>query len=266
MSLAEKMISVSNSSTYVSEYDDVVVDEDVCALDARENDDYEQRCSSEVEKHVLQSNNKSDGRRKSLFQKIIDDFKCPSDDNDSNSHACGGDRKILRAICRTATVNAAIFTTAVTGGAALAPIVVFATGGAIAAKRLSAGIQTHDNREITKSVTVFGSATCASMIGQAVTTTVMLTVFHAALPLVAVMAVGVGCCSGTAVGAVSEWTVDSFIDGMQEETNKCVTMGSQSFQDEEQTNMSSEVVSSSQHSHPITPNEHKKIITLCNRG
>lgn len=253
MSLADKMISVMSNSgddvvldvdrkrssrtfTCVSEHgDDVVVNEDVCPLDdARDNHvEEEKKCSSDYAEEGgirRQSNNKSDaGRRKSLFQTIIDDFNCPSDDDDNRDGKCdargGGDRKLLRAICRTATVNAAIFTTAASGGATLAPIVGFATGGAIAAKRLSDGIHTHDNREITKSVTVFGGATCASMIGQAVTTTVMLTVFHAALPLVAITAFGVGCCSGITVGAVSEWTVDSIIDTMQEDTNKCVTLG-----------------------------------------
>ena len=315
MSLAEKMISVSNSGdddvldyddekrssfACVSEYhDDVVVDEDVRPSDARENDVDEEKCSSDAEKGGRQSNNKSDvQRKKSLVQTIIDDFQCPSnDDGGDGGGGGGGDRKILRAICRTATVNAVIFTTAATGGgAALAPIVGFATGGAIAAKRLSEGIQTHDNREITKSVTVFGGATCASMIGKAVTTTVMLTVFHAALPLVAVMAFGVGCVSGISVGAVSEWTVDSIIDNMQVETNKCVTVGSSSSgtwnelkktwkalfrngnnvrdcqqgvnqevpqkmstksQDEDKTSTSPDVTSSSQHSNQITPHSHE---------
>jgi len=314
MSLAEKMISVSNSGdndvldyddekrssfTCVSEYhDDVVVDEDVRPSDARDNDVDEEKC--DAEKGGRQSNSKSDvQRKKSLVQTIIDDFQCPSNDDGGEGGGGGGgggDRKILRAICRTATVNAAIFTTAATGGAALAPIVGFATGGAIAAKRLSDGIQTHDNREITKSVTVFGGATCASMIGQAVTTTVMLTVFHAALPLVAVIAFGVGCVSGISVGAVSEWTVDSIIDNMQVETNKCVTVASSSSgtwnelkktwkalfrngnnvrdcqqgvdqevpqkmstksQDEDKTSTSSDVSSSSQHSNQITPHSHE---------
>jgi len=42
----------------------------------------------------------------------------------------------------------------------------------------------------------------------------MITVFHAALPLVDVMAFGVGCCTGmyiTAGAVSSEWTVDSII-------------------------------------------------------
>jgi hypothetical protein len=217
-----------DSFTCVSQFND----EDASSLDARDNDIDEGICllEDDARDDRRESNNNCDSRRrkKSFVQTIIDDFHCPSGSNDGGEGEGGGDRKILRAICRTATVNAAIFTTAATGGAALAPIVGFATGGAIAAKRLSDGILTHDNREITKSVTVFGGATCASMIGQAVTTTVMMTVFHAALPLVAVMALGVGCCSGITAGAVSEWTVDSIIDNIQEETNKCVTVGSSS--------------------------------------
>jgi hypothetical protein len=332
MQVAE-MVSVNNdgddvldddkkrgSFTCVSQFHD----EDASSLDDRDNDvDEGIILLEDARDDRRESNNNCDSsrRKKSFVQTIIDDFHCPSSSNDGGEGEGGGDRKILRAICRTATVNAAIFTTAATGGAALAPIVGFATGGAIAAKRLSDGIQTHDNREITKSVTVFGGATCASMIGQAVTTTVMITVFHAALPLAAVMAFGVGCCSGITAGAVSEWTVDNIIDNMQEETNKCVTVGSSASgtwnelkqtwktlispilqgnsntksntslqkkkspdqnvnqeappvmstqsQDEEKTNTSSNVTSSSsQHSPQITPHsdEYKKIIASCNRG
>ena len=49
------------------------------------------------------------GRRSSLVQTVVDDFK-PST----------GDQKILRAIGRTATVNAAVMLTTITGGAAAA--------------------------------------------------------------------------------------------------------------------------------------------------
>lgn len=50
-----------------------------------------------------------EGRRSSLVQTVVDDFK-PST----------GDQKILRAIGRTATVNAAVMLTTITGGAAAA--------------------------------------------------------------------------------------------------------------------------------------------------
>mmetsp|Transcript_39772 Transcript_39772/g.85755 ORF Transcript_39772/g.85755 Transcript_39772/m.85755 type:complete len:307 (+) Transcript_39772:255-1175(+) len=118
-----------------------------------------------------------------------------------------GDQKILRAIARTATVNAAVLITATTGGAAGA--VGYATGGAIAAKRLSDGILQNDEKEVTKSLAVYGCATGASIAGQAITGAVMTGVAGASLPLAGAVAFGVGCCSGIAAGALSEWTVDS---------------------------------------------------------
>jgi hypothetical protein len=156
-------------------------------------------------------------RRKSIVQNIVEDFT-PNK----------GDHKILRAICRTATVNAAVLVATATGGVAMAPAAGFATGGAIAAKRFSDGIVQKDDREVTKSLAVYGSATCASISGQAIAGVVMITFFHAALPVVAAVAFGAGCCSGIAVGALSEWTVDSAFDGMKESAEKCVSVGASS--------------------------------------
>ena len=78
-------------------------------------------------------------RNQSIIQDIVDDF---------TPHK--GDQKILRAIARTATVNAAVLITAATGGAAGA--IGYATGGAITTKRLVDGIVTQDEKEITKSI------------------------------------------------------------------------------------------------------------------
>lgn len=121
-----------------------------------------------------------------------------------------GDQKILRAIGRTATVNAAVLATAATGGAALA--VGFITGGAITAKRLGDGVINDDEKEVAKSLAVYSCATGASVVGQAVTGAIMLGVAGASLPLAGAVAFGVGCCSGITAGALSEWTVDSVMD------------------------------------------------------
>jgi len=134
----------------------------------------------------------------SVVQNILEDFSSK------------GDKKILRAIARTTTVNAAILITAASGGAAGA--VGYLTGGAITAKRLSEGIIQNDEKEVTKSLAVYGCATGASIAGQAITGTVMIGVFGACLPLAGAVAFGVGCCSGIAAGALSEWTVDSVIE------------------------------------------------------
>lgn len=121
-----------------------------------------------------------------------------------------GDQKILRAIGRTATVNAAVLVTAATGGAAGA--VGFITGGAITAKRLGDGVINDDEKEVAKSLAVYSCATGASVVGQAVTGALMLGVAGASLPLAGAVAFGVGCCSGITAGALSEWTVDSVMD------------------------------------------------------
>lgn len=121
-----------------------------------------------------------------------------------------GDQKILRAIGRTATVNAAVLATAATGGAAGA--VGFITGGAITAKRLGDGVISDDEKEVAKSLAVYSCATGASVVGQAVTGALMLGVAGASLPLAGAVAFGVGCCSGITAGALSEWTVDSVMD------------------------------------------------------
>lgn len=121
-----------------------------------------------------------------------------------------GDQKILRAIGRTATVNAALLATAATGGAAGA--VGFITGGAITAKRAVDGVVNEDEKEVAKSLAVYSCATGASVVGQAVTGALMLGVAGASLPLAGAVAFGVGCCSGITAGALSEWTVDSVMD------------------------------------------------------
>ena len=164
----------------------------------------------------LREDDVSGGRskRKSIVQSIVDDFN-PNK----------GDHKILRAICRTATVNTAVLVATATGGVSMAPAAGFVAGGAIAARRCSDGIVHKDEKEVTKSLAVYGSATCASISGQVIAGAVMITFFHAALPVVAAVAFGMGCCSGIVVGALSEWTVDSVFDGMKESAEKCVSVG-----------------------------------------
>ena len=129
-----------------------------------------------------------------------------------------GDQKILRAIGRTATVNAAVLATAATGGAAGA--VGFITGGAITAKRLGDGVINDDEKEVAKSLAVYSCATGASVVGQAVTGAIMLGVAGASLPLAGAVAFGVGCCSGITAGALSEWTVDTVIDGKKKKNDE----------------------------------------------
>mmetsp|Transcript_13615 Transcript_13615/g.28893 ORF Transcript_13615/g.28893 Transcript_13615/m.28893 type:complete len:433 (+) Transcript_13615:193-1491(+) len=138
-------------------------------------------------------------RSPSLLQNIIDDF---------TPHK--GDQKILRAIGRTATVNVAVLVTAATGGAAGA--IGYATGGAITAKRLHDGLQAEDEKEVTKSLAVYGCATGASIAGQAAAGALMIGLAGASLPLAGAVAFGVGCVSGISAGALSEWTVDSVMD------------------------------------------------------
>jgi hypothetical protein len=129
---------------------------------------------------------------------------------------CQGDKKILRAIGRTATVNAVVVVTALTGGTAGAA--GFLTGGAITAKRLGNGINNEDGKEIAKSIAVYGSATTASIAGQAVTGAIMLGLAGATLPVAGAVAFGVGCASGLTAGALSEWGVDNALKNNKEET------------------------------------------------
>eukprot|EP00571_Detonula_confervacea_P005583 CAMPEP_0172319470 /NCGR_PEP_ID=MMETSP1058-20130122/37737_1 /TAXON_ID=83371 /ORGANISM="Detonula confervacea, Strain CCMP 353" /LENGTH=350 /DNA_ID=CAMNT_0013034519 /DNA_START=108 /DNA_END=1157 /DNA_ORIENTATION=- len=149
-----------------------------------------------------ENNDSNPEKRNSIIQNIVEDFT-PQ-----------GDKKILRAICRTVTVNAAVLITAATGGAAGA--VGYVAGGAITAKRLSDGIVQKDEKEVTKSLAVYGCATGASIAGQAITGALMIGVAGASLPLAGAVAFGVGCCSGVTAGALSEWTVDSVMDKMEE--------------------------------------------------
>ena len=127
-----------------------------------------------------------------------------SDDFNPNN---GGDRKILRAIARTATVNAVIAGTAVFGP--IAAVAGYATGGAITATRLvNDGIIDDTKKEIVKSLAVFSSATTCSVAGQALTGAVLIGVVGASLPVAGVIAFAVGCVSGITGGALSEWGVD----------------------------------------------------------
>ena len=147
-------------------------------------------------------NNNIPERRNSIIQNIIEDFT-PK-----------GDKKILRAIRRTATVNAAVLLTSATGGAAGA--VGYVAGGAITAKRLTDGIVQKDEKEVTKSLAVYGCATGASIAGQAITGALMVGVAGASMPLAGAVAFGVGCYSGITVGALSEWAVDSVMNRREE--------------------------------------------------
>lgn len=139
-------------------------------------------------------------KRDSLVQTILDDFKPDK-----------GDQKILRAIGRTASVNAAVLLAAATGGAAAAAGVGFGVGGAITAKRAADGIVQKDEKEVVKSLSVYGAATGASIGAQAITAAILLGC-GAALPVAAAVAFGAGCASGITAGALSEWTVDGVID------------------------------------------------------
>jgi hypothetical protein len=149
-------------------------------------------------------------KRDSLVQTILDDFRPDK-----------GDQKILRAIGRTASVNAAVLLTAATGGAAAAAGVGFGVGGAITAKRAADGIVQKDEKEVVKSLSVYGAATGASIGAQAITAAILLGC-GAALPVAAAVAFGAGCASGITAGALSEWTVDGVIDKI----NKKKTEGS----------------------------------------
>lgn len=119
-----------------------------------------------------------------------------------------GDQKILRSIGRTATVNAAILATTLTGGAVGAGAAGLLTGGAMTAKRLGDGVEQEDETEVAKSIAVYGSATTASVVGQAVTGALLVGLAGVALPVAGAVAFGVGCASGITAGALSEWGVD----------------------------------------------------------
>ena len=152
-------------------------------------------------------NNRSSG----VWKGIVDDF-------DSSR---GGDHKILRAIGRTATVNAVVTATAALGP--IAAVAGYATGGAITAKRLVGdGIAKDNPKEVAKSVAVFGSATSASLAGQAITGVVAVGILGVGLPLAGALAFGAGCVSGITAGALSEWGVDVVMKkgGSEEDESK----------------------------------------------
>ncbi|KAL3935841.1 MAG: hypothetical protein SGBAC_008717 [Bacillariaceae sp.] len=131
-----------------------------------------------------------------VVQEIVKDF------------SSDGDQKILRSIGRTATVNAAILATTLTGGAAGAGVAGLLTGGAMTAKRLGDGVEQEDETEVAKSIAVYGSATTASVVGQAVTGALLVGLAGVTLPVAGAVAFGVGCASGITAGALSEWGVD----------------------------------------------------------
>mmetsp|Transcript_34285 Transcript_34285/g.100855 ORF Transcript_34285/g.100855 Transcript_34285/m.100855 type:complete len:293 (+) Transcript_34285:117-995(+) len=164
------------------------------------------QCDTSEHQEIINCNTDTNNNKgNNVLQTIVDDFTGK------------GDRKILRAIGRTATVNAAVLVTAATGGAASA--VGFITGGAITAKRLGDGVINDDEKEVAKSLAVYSCATGASVVGQAVTGALMLGVAGASLPLAGAVAFGVGCCSGITAGALSEWTVDSVVDAVKKNKN-----------------------------------------------
>eukprot|EP00547_Thalassionema_nitzschioides_P002826 CAMPEP_0194222388 /NCGR_PEP_ID=MMETSP0156-20130528/32825_1 /TAXON_ID=33649 /ORGANISM="Thalassionema nitzschioides, Strain L26-B" /LENGTH=534 /DNA_ID=CAMNT_0038953155 /DNA_START=100 /DNA_END=1704 /DNA_ORIENTATION=- len=122
-------------------------------------------------------------------------------------HDCTkGDKKLLRAIGRTAFVNAVVAITALTGGAV--GVVCYATGGAITARRFIEGAVKSNSKEMVKSLTVFGCAGTASLMGQLIAGALMTTIAGVSLPVAAAVAFGVGCTSGITAGALSEWGVD----------------------------------------------------------
>ncbi|CAJ1952300.1 unnamed protein product [Cylindrotheca closterium] len=155
----------------------------------------EQECETPQNgSQTSQSRAVSKPKKELIAQEIAKDF------------SSNGDQKILRAIGRTAAVNAAILATALTGGAAGAAGIL--TGGAMTAKRLGDGVQQEDEREVAKSLAVYGSATTASIVGQTVTGALLVGVAGAALPVAGAVAFVVGCASGITAGALSEWGVD----------------------------------------------------------
>jgi len=173
-------------------------------------------------------------KRNSFVQSLVDDF------------GSNGDQKILRAVGRTATVNAAVLLTAATGGVGASSVVAYATGGTIAAKRLSDGIAQNDEKEVTKSLAVYGAATGASIAGQALTGALMIGVAGASLPVAGAVAFSVGCASGITAGALSEWTVDGVMDKIRlRRCSKDVSSGSNDTNDidrgEQEEKMSSDL-------------------------
>jgi len=143
--------------------------------------------------------NTQEGLPQSVIQAIADDFRPGK-----------GDRKILRAVGRTAAVNAVVLVTAAAGGATA--LAGFAAGGAITSKRIFDGLVTQDEREVAKALAVYGAATAGSVLGQAAASAVMLGLVGAGLPAAAAVAFVVGCVCGISAGALSEWTVDGLID------------------------------------------------------
>ena len=95
-----------------------------------------------------------------------------------------------------------------------------ATGGIITGKRFGDGCANNDEKEVAKSLAVYGAATGASIGAQVVTGALLIGVAHVALPVAAAVAFGAGCCSGITAGAVSEWTVDGVMDSLKKKKAK----------------------------------------------
>jgi len=148
----------------------------------------------------------STSKKKNVLKEVIDDFQC-------------GDKKILRAIARTATVNLTVLTTHLIGGGVVGVMGGLLAGGTITAKRLGEGIAEEDEKEVAKSIAVYSSATTASITGQAITGAILLGVGGVALPVVAAVAFGVGCVSGISAGALSEWGVDNVLEDDKNDNN-----------------------------------------------
>jgi len=172
--------------------------------DINDDDRKNETANSTEENVVIEPNMK---RRNSFVQSIVNDF------------SPNGDQKILRAVGRTVTVNAAVLLTAATAGVG-ASAVGYAAGGAITAKRLSDGVAKNDEKEVTKSLAAFGCATGASIAGQALTGALMIGVVGASLPVAGAVAFGVGVASGVTAGALSEWTVDGIMDKIKLQRGK----------------------------------------------
>ena len=132
-----------------------------------------------------------------------------------------GGNILISHIGRDAVVNAnaAVLVTSILSGDTSAIIGAYIAGGAVTSKRLVDGIISRDEKEVTKSLAVLGCATGASIGGQALTCALLLGVAGASLPVAGVVAFGVGCCSGGAAGAFSEWTVDKLYIGKKQEKN-----------------------------------------------
>ena len=142
-------------------------------------------------------------------------------ENDISETERGDANILVQHIGRDAAVNAAVLVTSIlSAGDAAALIGAYVAGGTLSSKRLFDGILSRNEREVTKSLAVIGCATGASIGGQAAACALMIGIAGASLPVAGVVAFGVGCCSGGAAGALSEWTVDRlYVDKRKKDMN-----------------------------------------------